>query len=46
MEIAMLNIYFVEQILLPLVEGVANRLLRLAGGPYRVPQRNDDLVWY
>lgn len=42
----MLHIYFVERILLPLIEGVANRLLRLAGGPDHVPHRNDDLVWY
>lgn len=42
----MLPIYFVEQLLLPLIEGLANRVLRLAGGPHHVPQRNDDLVWY
>jgi hypothetical protein len=42
----MLPICFVEQLLLPLIEDVANRLLRLAGGPHHVPQHNDDLVWY
>lgn len=42
----MLNVYFVEQVALPLLEGLANRLLRSLGGPDHVPQRNDDLVWY
>jgi hypothetical protein len=46
MEAAMLHVYLIDQLVLRLIEGVANRLLRLAGGPHHVPRRNDDFVWY
>lgn len=42
----MLYITLIEQLLLPLIDGVANRVLRLFGGPHHVPHRNEDLVWY
>ncbi len=42
----MLHVYLIDQVLLRLSEGFANRLLRLLGGPDHVPQRNEDLVWY
>jgi len=42
----MLNVYLIDQVVLRLSEGFANRLLRLLGGPEHVPQRNEDLVWY
>ncbi len=42
----MLHVYLIDQVALPLIERVANRLLRLIGGPDHVPHRNEDLVWY
>ncbi len=42
----MLHITLIEQLLLPLIGGAANRLLRLCGGPHHVPHSNEDLVWY
>jgi len=45
-ELAMLHITLIEQLLLPLIGGAANRLLRLCGGPHHVPHSNEDLVWY
>jgi len=46
MEEKMLHFYLVDQAALPLIEALAAALLRLIGGPARLPQRNDDLVWY
>lgn len=42
----MLSIFLVDPWVLRLSEGFATRLLQLLGGPDRVPQRNEDLVWY
>jgi len=42
----MLSTYLIEQAVLRLIEGGANRLLRLFGGPDHVPHRNDDFVWF
>lgn len=42
----MLYITLIDRLLLPLIDGVANRVLRLCGGPHHVPHRNEDLVWY
>jgi hypothetical protein len=45
-ELKMLSIFLVDPWVLRLSEGFATRLLKLLGGPDRVPQRNEDLVWY
>lgn len=42
----MLHITLFDQVVLPLIEGLANRLLRLTGGPDHVTQRNEDFVWF
>ena len=42
----MLSVYMIDQLVLRLSEGFANRILQLLGGPDQVPQRNEDLVWY
>jgi hypothetical protein len=42
----MMATYLINEMLLRLVERGANVVLRLLGGPDRVPQANDDLVWY
>jgi hypothetical protein len=42
----MMATYLINELLLALVELGANALLRLLGGPDRVPNSNDDLVWY
>ncbi len=42
----MLSISLIDGVIMRLIDGVANRLLRLFGGPDQVPQRNEDLVWY
>ncbi len=42
----MLTVYLIDQVVLRLSEGFANRLLQLLGGPDHVPHRNEDLVWY
>jgi hypothetical protein len=43
---AMLHIALIDQLALPMIEAVANRLLRLFGGPHHVPHRNEDFVWF
>jgi hypothetical protein len=42
----MFGITLVNEVLLWLIEGGANRLLRALGGPDRLPRRNEDFVWY
>jgi hypothetical protein len=42
----MLAITLFNELLSRIVEGGANRLLRALGGPDRVPQRNEDFVWF
>ena len=38
--------YLVNEALTAIVEPILAALLRLAGGPARLPQRNEDCVWY
>lgn len=38
--------YFINELVLALVEGVAGLLLRLAGGPAHLPRSNEDFVLY
>lgn len=42
----MLGVSVIDLLLSRLVEAGANRLLRLLGGPDRVPQANEDFVWF
>jgi hypothetical protein len=42
----MMSIYVLDHLLLGLIEGAANLLLRAAGGPHHVPQSNEDFVWF
>jgi hypothetical protein len=42
----MLGIYVIDDLLSQLIEGGANALLRLFGGPDHVPHRNEDFVWF
>jgi len=42
----MLSLYLIDGLLGRLLEGGANRLLRLLGGPHHVPQQNEDFVWF
>jgi hypothetical protein len=38
--------YVVNEALMALVEPLFAALLRLAGGPDRLPRSNEDCVWY
>lgn len=42
----MMATYLINELLLKAVEGGANVLLRLLGGPDHVPNTNDDFVWF
>ncbi len=42
----MLHIALIDPLALPMIEAVANRLLRFLGGPDHVPHRNEDFVWF
>jgi hypothetical protein len=42
----MMATYLINELVLRLVEGGANLLLRALGGPDHVPHANEDFVWF
>jgi hypothetical protein len=42
----MITIFLAHGLTSAVIEPLALLLLRLAGGPARLPRRNEDFVWY
>jgi hypothetical protein len=42
----MLTVSLIDELLQRLLAGMAVALLRILGGPDRLPNRNDDFVWF
>jgi hypothetical protein len=45
-ESTMLHAYWWTEALLAVLESGINVVLRWTGGPHRIPQSNEDFVWY